>query len=100
MLVHDLIYFVLTSPSLLVVTSMPTSILEAFELQVLIYILKLPGIIICYRYFMLPYILAENPGVTADRVFEICMKTMDCEIPDTALLMFTLLGWVMLGNSF
>ena len=57
----------------------------------------IPGIIKTYSYFMVPYILADNPDISKDRAFEISMKTMDGEKFDLFVLELSFLGWQLLG---
>ncbi|SCW39363.1 Protein of unknown function [Ruminococcaceae bacterium YRB3002] len=56
-----------------------------------------PGIIKSYSYYMVPYILADNPDISKDRAFEISMKTMDGEKFDLFVLQLSFIGWQLLG---
>lgn len=57
----------------------------------------IPGIIKGYSYFLIPYIIADNPDISTDRAFEISMKTMDGEKWDCFVLQLSFLGWQLLG---
>ena len=55
-----------------------------------------PGIIKSYEYFLVPYILAENPAISKDRAFEISKKTMEGEKMNTFILQLSFIGWSLL----
>ena len=57
----------------------------------------IPGIIKTYSYYMVPYILAENPGISTDRAFEISKRTMDGEKGKAFYMHLSFLGWYILG---
>ena len=57
----------------------------------------IPGIIKSYSYFLIPYILADNPDISKDRAFEISMKTMDGEKWNLFVLQLSFIGWQLLG---
>ena len=57
----------------------------------------IPGIIKGYSYYLIPYILADNPDISTDRAFEISMKTMDGEKWDFFVLQLSFIGWNLLG---
>ncbi|MBQ3561258.1 MAG: DUF975 family protein, partial [Oscillospiraceae bacterium] len=54
------------------------------NLKVLLWslLLLIPGIIKSYEYYMVPYILAENPGISSKRAFEISKEMTNGEIFD------------------
>ncbi len=56
----------------------------------------IPGIIKMYEYFLVPYILAENPAISKDRAFEISKKTMEGEKMNTFILSLSFIGWYAL----
>ena len=58
----------------------------------------IPGIIKSYEYYMVPYILAENPGISSKRAFEISKKMTDGEKFDIFWLGFSFIGWILLGT--
>ncbi len=58
----------------------------------------IPGIIKYYSYFMVPYIVAENPSISVARAFEISKKTMRGQKWKLFVLQLSFLGWVLLGS--
>lgn len=50
-----------------------------------------------YSYFMIPYILAENPGISSDRAFEISKQTTNGEKWNMFVLDLSFIGWYLLG---
>lgn len=60
-------------------------------------LLIIPGIIKSYEYFMVPYILAENPGMDSEDVFALSRRMMDGEKWDTFVLNLSFLGWELLS---
>ena len=57
----------------------------------------IPGIIKSYSYYLIPYIVADNPDISKDRAFEISMKTMDGEKWNLFVLQLSFIGWQLLG---
>jgi len=58
----------------------------------------IPGIIKEYEYFMIEYILAENPSIDTKRAFEISKKTTDGEKMNLFVLNLSFIGWYILGT--
>ena len=58
----------------------------------------IPGIIKSYQYYMIPYILAENPGMDSERAFEISKGMTDGEKFDIFWLGLSFFGWILLGT--
>lgn len=56
-----------------------------------------PGIIKQYSYFMIPYILAENPNILTQRAFEISMRATEGEKWEMFVLDLSFIGWMLLG---
>ena len=56
-----------------------------------------PGIIKSYAYFMVPYILAENPELDRKRIFELSNEMMEGHKWEAFELSLTFIGWVFLG---
>lgn len=65
------------------------------QLWTLLFII--PGIVKSYEYYLIPYIVAENPTLPKDRVFEISRRTMDGEKWKLFILRLSFLGWEILG---
>lgn len=57
----------------------------------------IPGIIKSYEYFMVPYILAENPGMDRRDAFVISRRMMDGEKWNTFVLGLSFFGWWFLS---
>ena len=57
----------------------------------------IPGIIKMYSYYMVPYIVAENPNIDTARAFEISKKTMDGEKGKAFYMHLSFIGWYLLG---
>ncbi len=57
----------------------------------------IPGIIKSYEYYLIPYLLAENPHLTKERAFEISRRTMDGEKMNLFVLELSFIGWYLLG---
>lgn len=60
-------------------------------------LLIIPGIIKSYEYFMIPYILAEQPDISSKEAFELSKKMTDGEKMEIFILDLTFLGWQVLG---
>ena len=58
----------------------------------------IPGIIKSYEYRMVPYILAENPGMDRKQVFEISKRMMNGQKMDTFILDLSFIGWGLLAG--
>lgn len=56
-------------------------------------LLIIPGIIKSYEYLMVPYILAENPGMDRKEAFLISKKMMMGQKWDTFVLDISFIGW-------
>lgn len=64
-------------------------------------LLVVPGIIKHYEYLMVPYILAENPGMRREEAFLISKKMMMGQKWDTFVLDLSFIGWRILeGLTF
>lgn len=57
----------------------------------------IPGIIKSYSYYMIEYILAENPSIDRNRAFEISKNTMNGQKWNTFVLELSFFGWYLLG---
>ena len=56
-----------------------------------------PGIIKGYEYRMIPYILAENPGIDMKEAFAMTKQMMDGDKANAWVLDLSFLGWNLLG---
>ncbi len=53
----------------------------------------IPGLVKSYEYLMVPYILAENPGMDRKAVFAISKRMMDGEKMNAFILDLSFVGW-------
>ncbi len=60
-------------------------------------LLFIPGIIKSYSYFMVPYLLAENPGIPPNRAIDMSRQMMDGHKWQMFVLDLSFLGWYLLG---
>ena len=56
----------------------------------------IPGIIKTYEYFMVPYILAENPSLSSKEVFALSKQMTKDEKMSILILELTFIGWYLL----
>lgn len=61
-------------------------------------LLIIPGIIKHYQYFMIEYILSENPDIDRKRAFELSKYMMDGQILETFVLDLSFIGWDILSS--
>ena len=57
----------------------------------------IPGIIKSYEYFMVPYILAENPTISSEDAFYLSKKMTDGEKASIFFLQLSFIGWYFLS---
>lgn len=57
----------------------------------------IPGIIATLRYAMVPFVLAENPGMDARKALETSKYLMDGNKGDLFVLNLTFIGWALLS---
>lgn len=58
----------------------------------------IPGIIKAYEYLMVPYILAENPGMDRSEAFKISKQMMNGQKWAAFVMELSFLGWYLLGS--
>lgn len=56
-----------------------------------------PGIIKSYEYLMVPYILAENPGIDSKEAFAMSKQMMDGNKWSAFVLQLSFYGWILLS---
>lgn len=61
-------------------------------------LLIIPGIIKHYEYFMIEYILSENPDIDRKRAFELSKYMMDGQILETFVIDLSFIGWDILSS--
>lgn len=57
----------------------------------------IPGIVASYRYAMAPFIMAENPGMTASEAIRVSKIMMDGHKGELFWLHLTFFGWMLLS---
>lgn len=57
----------------------------------------IPGIVKSYEYMMVPYILAENPGMDQKEVFQISKEMMNGQKWNAFVLDLSFIGWELLS---
>ena len=76
-------------------------VLTMFLMELYIFLWSLlfiiPGIIKTYEYLMVPYILAENPGMDRKEAFAISRRMMEGQKWDAFVLALSFLGWGILS---
>ena len=108
MLVRDLYLFLLNLVSLLPTVAgysgwikiAQTPYMEptaANALLLLSLLLSIPAIVVGYRWYMIPYILANNPEVTTKRAFDMSRQMMKGDKLNFFVLRLSFLGWAFLG---
>lgn len=60
-------------------------------------LLIVPGIVKSYEYRMIPYILAENPGIDTQEAFRLSKTMMDGEKMNAFVLDLSFIGWHLLS---
>lgn len=70
------------------------------ELYIMLWTLLfiIPGIIKSFEYMMVPYILAENPGMDQREAFAISKRMMDGEKMSAFVLELSFIGWYLLAG--
>ena len=74
-------------------------IMLIMELKMMLWLLLLvvPGIIKAYEYSMIPYLLAENPNLSASEAFSLSKQMTTGQKADLFVLDLSFLGWIILG---
>jgi hypothetical protein len=57
----------------------------------------IPGIIKSYEYYMIPYLLSENPNLSTDRAFELSRRMTQGEKWEIFVMELSFLGWYLLA---
>jgi len=75
-------------------------VMFSMQMQILIGLLLfvVPGVIRAYEYFLVPYLMAENPNLPKERAFEISRKTMENEKMKCFKLSLSFIGWYIVGS--
>ena len=62
-----------------------------------LFLFIVPGIIKAYEYSMIPYLLAENPNLSADEAFFLSKQMTTGQKADLFVLDLSFIGWIILG---
>ena len=75
-------------------------ILFLMDLKTLLWLFLfiVPGVIKAYEYSMIPYLLAENPNLSADEAFSLSKQMTTGQKMDLFVLDLSFLGWIILGT--
>lgn len=74
-----------------------TEIKKAIFIYLWSLLFVIPGIIKSYSYYMISYILAENPAIGSKRAFEISKQAMKGYKGKAFLLGLSFIGWILLS---
>ena len=74
-------------------------IMFLMDLKTLLWLLLfiIPGFVKAYEYSMIPYLLAENPNLSADEAFSLSKQMTTGQKMDLFVLDLSFLGWYFLG---
>ena len=74
-------------------------ILFLMDLKTLLWLLLfiIPGFVKAYEYSMIPYLLAENPNLSASQAFSLSKQMTTGQKMDLFVLDLSFLGWIILG---
>ena len=74
-------------------------ILFLMDLKTLLWLFLfiVPGVIKAYEYSMIPYLLAENPNLSADEAFSLSKQMTTRQKMNLFVLDLSFLGWIILG---
>ena len=62
-----------------------------------LFLFIVPGFIKAYEYSMIPYLLEENPNLSADEAFSLSKQMTTGQKMDLFVLDLSFLGWIILG---
>ena len=62
-----------------------------------LFLFIVPGVIKAYEYSMIPYLLAENPNLSADEAFSLSKQMTTGQKADFFVLDLSFFGWIILG---
>lgn len=74
-------------------------IMFLMDLKTLLWLLLfiIPGFVKAYEYSMIPYLLAENPNLSAPQAFSLSKQMTTGQKMDLFVLDLSFLGWIILG---
>ena len=62
-----------------------------------LFLFIIPGVVKAYEYSMIPYLLAENPNLSASQAFSLSKQMTTGQKMDLFVLDLSFLGWIILG---
>lgn len=62
-----------------------------------LFLFIVPGVVKAYEYSMIPYLLAENPNLSASQAFSLSKQMTTGQKMDLFVLDLSFLGWIILG---
>ena len=62
-----------------------------------LFLFIVPGVVKAYEYSMIPYLLAENPNLSADEAFSLSKQMTTGQKMDLFVLDLSFIGWIILG---
>ena len=62
-----------------------------------LFLFIIPGFVKAYEYSMIPYLLAENPNLSASQAFSLSKQMTTGQKMDLFVLDLSFLGWIILG---
>jgi len=62
-----------------------------------LFLFIIPGFVKAYEYSMIPYLLAENPNLSASEAFSLSKQMTTGQKMDLFVLDLSFLGWIILG---
>ena len=71
--------------------------LNVVKILLWLFLFIVPGVIKAYEYSMIPYLLAENPNLSADEAFSLSKQMTTGQKMDLFVLDLSFLGWIILG---
>ena len=74
-------------------------IMFLMDLKTLLWLLLfiIPGFVKAYEYSMIPYLLAENPNLSASQAFSLSKQMTTGQKMDLFVLDLSFIGWIILG---
>lgn len=74
-------------------------IMFLMDLKTLLWLLLfiIPGFVKAYEYSMIPYLLAENPNLSASQAFSLSKQMTTGQKMDLFVLDLSFLGWIIIG---
>ncbi|MDO5424948.1 MAG: DUF975 family protein [Eubacteriales bacterium] len=75
-----------------------TTFLQKVKIFLWSLLLVIPGIVKSYEYYLVPYLLAENPNLDQARIFELSRQMMEGQKMEAFILDLSFLPWQIFGS--